>query len=53
MFLIAGLGNPEEDYSNTRHNMGFDTINKLALQYNIKLDKKKYKGLCGKGIIEN
>ena len=53
MFLIAGLGNPEEDYSNTRHNMGFDTINKLALQYNIELDKKKYKGLCGKGIIEN
>ena len=53
MFLIVGLGNPEEEYSNTRHNMGFDTINKLANEYNIKINKNKVKGLCGSGIIEN
>ena len=53
MYLIVGLGNPEEDYSNTRHNMGFNTINKLAKQYEIELNKKKFKGLCGTGIIEN
>lgn len=53
MYLIVGLGNPEEDYSNTRHNMGFDTVNKLAKQYEIELNKKKFKGLCGTGIIEN
>ena len=53
MFLIVGLGNPEEEYSNTRHNMGFDTINKLANEYNIKINKNKFKGLCGNGIIEN
>ena len=53
MFLIVGLGNPEEEYSNTRHNMGFDTINKLANEYNIKINKNKFKGLCGSGIIEN
>ena len=35
MYLIVGLGNPEEDYAKTRHNMGFDVINKLAKQYNI------------------
>ena len=52
MYLIVGLGNPEEDYSNTRHNMGFDTVNKIASEYNIEVTKKKFKGLCGLGTIE-
>ena len=33
MYLIIGLGNPEEEYSKTRHNMGFNAINKIAEQY--------------------
>ena len=53
MYLIVGLGNPEEDYSNTRHNMGFDVINKISEKYNIEVNQKKHKGLIGKGIIEN
>lgn len=52
MYLIVGLGNPEEEYSNTRHNMGFDTVNKLAKQYDIEINKKKFKGLYGMGNIE-
>ena len=52
MYLIVGLGNPEEDYSNTRHNMGFDTVNKIGWEYNIEINKKKFKGLCGTGMIE-
>lgn len=52
MYLIVGLGNPEEDYSNTRHNMGFDTVNKIAIEYNIEINKKKFKGLYGLGEIE-
>ena len=52
MYLIVGLGNPEEDYSNTRHNMGFNVINKLAKQYNIEINKKRFKGLYGTGNIE-
>lgn len=53
MYLIVGLGNPEEDYSKTRHNMGFNVINKLAKQYEIEVTKKKFKGLYGTGIIES
>ena len=52
MYLIVGLGNPEEDYSNTRHNMGFNAINKLSEEYEIQINKKKFSGLCGMGVIE-
>ena len=52
MYLIVGLGNPEEEYNNTRHNMGFNTINKLAKQYNIEINKSKFKSFYGNGIIE-
>lgn len=52
MRLIVGLGNPEQDYSQTRHNMGFNVINKLSKQYNIDVNKYKFKGLYGSGIIE-
>lgn len=53
MYLIVGLGNPEEEYSNTRHNMGFDTINKISKEYNIEINKNKFKGIYGTGMIEN
>ena len=52
MYLIVGLGNPESDYSKTRHNMGFNVINKLAEEYDIEVNKSKFKGLLGQGIIE-
>ena len=52
MYLIVGLGNPEEEYSGTRHNMGFDTINKISQKYNIKVVKSKFNGLYEKCRIE-
>lgn len=51
MMIIAGLGNPTGKYRGTRHNVGFDTIDKLADKYHISLDTYKYKSLCGKGMI--
>ena len=53
MKLIVGLGNPEADYSETRHNMGFDVINKLAKQYDIEMTRSKFDGIYGSGMIEN
>lgn len=52
MYLIVGLGNPEQEYSKTRHNMGFNVINKISKEYGIEVNKAKFKGLYGSGVIE-
>lgn len=51
MFIIAGLGNPTREYEGTRHNVGFDVIDRLAVRYNIDVDVKKHRALIGKGMI--
>ena len=51
-YLVVGLGNIGAEYADTRHNMGFHVINKLAKQYQIEITKKKFKGLYGIGEIE-
>lgn len=53
MYLIVGLGNPEKEYANTRHNMGFNVINKIAEKYKIEMIKEKFQGIYGMGQIEN
>ena len=52
MCVIAGLGNPTQKYEHTRHNIGFDVIAYLADQYNISVNTRKFKGLCGSGFVE-
>lgn len=52
MYIIVGLGNPTREYAATRHNIGFDAITRIADDYNISLDMKKHKSLCGRGFIE-
>jgi len=52
VYLIVGLGNPEEEYANTRHNVGFDTVNELAKNNGIEINKTKYNSLYGQGIIK-
>lgn len=51
MFIIVGLGNPDDKYQGTRHNVGFDVIDHLAEKYNISVDTKKHRAYIGKGII--
>jgi len=40
MWLVAGLGNPDEKYADTRHNVGFMVINALAARFSIPLKQK-------------
>lgn len=51
MYLIVGLGNPGRDYKWTRHNVGFEVIDKLAYDYNITMNKNKFKAVIGDGVI--
>lgn len=52
VFVIVGLGNPGKKYDLTRHNVGFEAIDRLAQKYQIKVNKIKYKALIGEGQIE-
>ncbi|HUI53398.1 MAG TPA: aminoacyl-tRNA hydrolase [Bryobacteraceae bacterium] len=52
MFLVAGLGNPGEEYALTPHNLGFLIVDRLAEQYGIRVNRKDSKTLLGVGEIE-
>ena len=52
MYIIVGLGNPTKQYDNTRHNIGFMTIDELADKYNISVTTIQHKARIGKGVIE-
>ena len=51
MYVIVGLGNPGDRYENTRHNVGFMTIDYLAEKHNISVKKLKFKSFYGQGEI--
>ena len=52
MYIIAGLGNPGSRYEKTRHNGGFEAIDLLAERCGISLKDRKFKSLCGNGVID-
>ena len=52
MYIIAGLGNPGKDYENTRHNIGYMTIDNFAGKYGISFSEKKFHSVVGKGVVE-
>ncbi len=51
MKFVIGLGNPGEEYSGTKHNMGFAVVKELAKECGIKINKKMHFSLLGRGKI--
>jgi len=45
--LIVGLGNPESEYADTRHNLGFDCVRTLASRHGVDIKKKRWRSLVG------
>ncbi len=52
MFLVAGLGNPGEEYAHTPHNLGFLVVDRLAERHGIRVTRKDSKALVGVGDID-
>lgn len=52
MYIIVGLGNPKKEYDNTRHNIGFASIDRIAQKNGIAVIERKHKAVIGKGYIE-
>ena len=52
-WLIVGLGNPGKKYENTRHNVGFQSVDYIADKLKVKINRSKFHSLTCTCEIEN
>jgi len=50
MFVIAGLGNPGLLYQRTRHNAGYQALDRIAQELHIRVSKRGFSGVYGEGV---
>ena len=52
MLLLVGLGNPNPNNTNNRHNVGFSVIDAINTEFKLSKQKPKFKGLLTTGKID-
>ncbi|MEE2959405.1 MAG: aminoacyl-tRNA hydrolase [Myxococcota bacterium] len=52
MLVVVGLGNPGREYEKTRHNIGFEAIERTAIAHGFPIFKNWKKSLVSKGAID-
>jgi len=51
IFIVAGLGNPGNEYAQTRHNIGFSVVDSLLCHHGFPPEKSRFDACYSKGII--
>ncbi len=49
--IIVGLGNPGQEYKNTRHNMGYMAIDRIAAGLSVSIDRYRFRSLTAEATI--
>ena len=51
MKIIAGLGNPTDQYKGTRHNIGYMVMDRICRESGIAVNRHRFHALCGLGFM--
>lgn len=50
-FCVVGLGNPGGEYERTRHNVGFQTVDRLAAKAGIDIRRPEFEALTARAML--